>query len=65
MSEALEILYEIYFAFIDWIFNDANFFPGVSIGWVAVTVFIFSVMIHSIINIARSGSSVRIGRKEE
>lgn len=65
MSEALEILYEIYFAFIDWIFNAAYFVPGVSIGWVAVTVFIFSIMINSIINIARSGSSVRIGRKEE
>lgn len=65
MSEALELLYQIYFAFIDWVFNDANFVPGVSIGWVAVTVFIFSVMIHSIINIARSGSSIRIRRREE
>lgn len=64
MSDALEILYDIYFAFVDWIFNSAYFVPGVSIGWVAVTVFIFSVLIHSIINIARSGSSIRIRRDD-
>lgn len=57
MNEALEILYQIYFAFIDWIFNTANIVPGVSIGWIGITVFIFSVMINSIINIARAGSS--------
>lgn len=65
MNTAIELLYEIYTAFIDWIFNYAMFVPGVSIGWVAVTVFIFSVLIHSIINIARSGSSVRIRREEK
>lgn len=57
MNEALEILYQIYFAFVDWIFNAAFIVEGVSIGWIAVTVFIFSVMINSIINIARAGSS--------
>lgn len=64
MSEAIEILYQIYFAFVDWIFNQANIVPGVSIGWIAVTVFIFSVLIHSLINIARAGQTVRI-RKDD
>lgn len=57
MSEALEILYSIYSAFIEWIFNRATIFEGVTIGWIAMVVFVFSVLINSIINIARSGTS--------
>lgn len=64
MTDAIEILYQIYFAFVNWIFNTANIVPGVSIGWIAVTVFVFSVLIHSLINIARAGSTVRI-RKDD
>lgn len=60
MSEAIEILYQIYFAFVDWVFNAAFIVEGVSIGWIAVVVFVFSVMINSIINIARAGSSYSV-----
>lgn len=61
MSEAIEILYQIYFAFVDWIFNQANFVTGVSIGWVAVTVFVFSILINNILNVARAGQRAKIG----
>ena len=64
MSDAIEILYEIYFAFVNWVFNSANIIPGVSIGWIAVTVFIFSILIRSLINVARAGQTVRI-RKDD
>lgn len=65
MNEALEIIYQIYFAFIDWIFNRANFISGVSIGWVAVTVFVFSILINNILNVAKTGQRVRIGRRDD
>lgn len=65
MSEALDIIYEIYFAFIDWVFNRANFFPGISIGWVAVTVFVFSILINNILNVAKTGQRVRIGKRDD
>lgn len=65
MSEALELLYSIYNAFIDWIFNRATIFEGVTIGWVAIVVFVFSILINSIINIARSGTSYRVHERSE
>ena len=65
MSDAIEILYQIYFAFVNWIFNTAFIVEGVSIGWVAVTVFIFNVLIHSLINIAKAGSTVKIRKGDE
>lgn len=65
MLEALEIIYQIYFAFIDWVFNRANFLPGISIGWVAVTVFVFSILINNILHVAKAGQRVRIGRGDE
>lgn len=65
MSEALELLYTIYSSFIDWIFNRATIFEGITIGWVAVVVFVFSILINSIINIARSGTSHRVHERSE
>ena len=54
MSEALSYLYEIFDGFLDLMFNQFYLFTGVSVGWVAVTVLIFGLVIRSILNVPRS-----------
>ncbi len=53
MSEALEYLYTIYNSMLDLLFNRFYMFEGVSVGWVAITVIIFSIVIRSILNVPR------------
>ena len=48
MSDALELLFQIYFKFIDFIFDKAQIFNGVTLGWVALSVLIFGVLIRSL-----------------
>ena len=54
MSEALSYLYEIYDGMLDLMFNRFYMFTNVSVGWVSITVVIFSIVIRSIINGPRS-----------
>lgn len=56
MSEALNYLYTIYDDMLDLLFNRFYMFPGVSVGWVMVTVIIFAIVIRSIINVPRTMS---------
>lgn len=62
MTEALAMLYYIYERFIQWIFTDAELFPGVTLGWILVDGSVFAMLIRSIINVptsSRKNSSER------
>ena len=48
MTAALELLFQIYFKFIDFIFDKAQIFDGVTLGWIALSVLIFGVLIRSL-----------------
>jgi len=60
VSDALELLFTIYTSFMDWVFS-AEFFTGVSIGWVLVSSFIMSIMIRNIINLPKRASNIKVG----
>lgn len=57
MSEALTYIYYIFDAFIDCIFDDLEIFPGVTIGWVLVSVILFSLLIRNVLNMPRGMGS--------
>lgn len=54
MSEALQYIYYIFDKLLNWIFNDAEFFPNVTVGWVIITILLFGMVIRSILNLPRN-----------
>lgn len=67
MAEALQYLYYIFDKYVGFVFDDMEIFSGVTVGWVAVTVILFSLMIRSILNVPRSVNfrSVRARRSKD
>lgn len=53
MSQALSFIYLVFDKAIDFIFNKALLFEGVSIGWVSIVIICFVIMIKSILNLPR------------
>lgn len=65
MNEALSYIYYIFTKFNNFIFNDAQIVPTVTVGWVAVAVIVFSMLISSILNLPRSvGKFSSVGSHE-
>ena len=62
MSEALEYIYYIFDSMFDWLFNDAELFENVTIGWVIIVVTVFGLLIRSLLNIPRSARTVNTNR---
>lgn len=60
MADALNYLYQIFDGFINMVFNDFELFSGVTVGWIAVSVIVFGILINSILNIPKG---VQIGRQ--
>lgn len=54
MSEALNVIYEIYTAFINLVFTSFDIGSGVTVGWVFVAVIVFGMLINSVLNLPRS-----------
>lgn len=63
MEQALEYLYQIYQGFITMVFDDFAIASNVTIGWIAISVMVFGILINSILNIPR-GIKVN-GRKSD
>lgn len=54
MSQAWQYIWYIFSKFINFIFNETVFTSdGATIGWVAVVVFIFGMLIKSLLNLPR------------
>lgn len=53
MEEALTYLYQIYQGFIRWVFDDMAIASNVTVGWIAISVIIFAILINSILNIPK------------
>ena len=60
MSDALEIIKYIFTKQLNFMFNDLQMFTGVTIGWVLAVITIFSILIHNVVNLAKSAPSQRI-----
>lgn len=54
MSEALGYIYSIFGQFVNFVFDSMLIAPGVSVGWVAVALLIFGILVRSILNVPRS-----------
>lgn len=53
MEQALTYLFQIYQGFITWVFDDMTIASNVTVGWVAISVIIFGILINSILNIPK------------
>ena len=63
MQDAITLFYQVFQILVSWIFS-AEIVSGVSIGWVFVSVAIFSILVRSILNVPRSSNSLNVSRKE-
>lgn len=51
MSDAITVFYYIFNKIYNFLFNEALIEPGVSIGWIFVTVVVFGLIISTILNL--------------
>ena len=66
MGEAVTLLFQIYSKFIEFIFDKLEILDGVTIGWIFVSIFVFSVLIRSIMAIpSKFSNDVFRGDKNE
>lgn len=63
MSEALNFLYAIYDKFVNLVFNQFELFPNVTIGWIAITVFVFNILFRNVLALPNKSNSIRLERK--
>lgn len=63
MTEALTIFYSIYNALFTTLFERIFIVNGVSIGWVFVTIFIFNLLMRSLLSLPRSAPRMRKSNK--
>ena len=59
MSDALSVFWSIYAALFQTLFEHLFIVEGVSIGWVFVTIFIFSILMKSLLSLPRSAPRYR------
>lgn len=66
MGEAVTLLFEIYSKFIEFIFDKLEILDGVTIGWIFVSILVFSVLIRSIMAIpSKFSNDIFRGDKNE
>ena len=51
MSQAVDLLFQIYSKFIEFIFDKFEILNGITIGWIFVSILVFAVLIRSIMAI--------------
>lgn len=59
MNDALTYLYQIYSTFLDLVFNRFAISSNITIGWIAVSIMIMSLVIMSILNIPKMSKGVK------
>lgn len=67
MVDAINLLFQIYLKFVDFVFDKAEILNGVTLGWIALSVLIFGVLIRSLMAVpSRSQShTFKGGDKDE
>lgn len=64
MQEALNYFYYFFDKAVTFIFSDLAFFPGVTFGWICVSVFVFAVLLHSVLALPSKAPTVHVAPKE-
>lgn len=49
MNEAFNGIFDFYYQFIEFIFNDMVLFDGITFGWIFISCFVFGFLIKSIL----------------
>ena len=57
MVDAINLLFQIYLKFVDFIFDKAEILNGVTLGWIALSVLIFGVLIRSLMAVPSRSQS--------
>lgn len=63
MSDAISLFYQIIHILISWIF-DAEIVSGVSIGWVFVSIIVFSLLIRNILNVPKRSTTFKASKND-
>lgn len=59
MNQALTFFWQIYSALFTSLFDKMFIVSGVSLGWVMITIFIFMILIKSLLSLPRSAPRYR------
>ena len=51
MNDAITVFFYVFNKIYNFLFNEALIEPGVSVGWIFVTVVIFGILIRTILNV--------------
>lgn len=51
MQDALNYIYYIFDRGVSFVFNDMLIFTNISVGWIMISVIVFSILISSILNL--------------
>lgn len=54
MNDALNLFYYIFQKSVSFVFDGAEISQGVTVGWIFIVVFVFAILIRSILNMPRS-----------
>lgn len=65
MNDAIEIVYYIYQKMIDFLFNTAVIMPGVSLGWIAISVVVFGILVNSFLVVPRGAFTTSVNAVKE
>ena len=65
MVDALNYIYLIFDKFVQCVFVDLELYSGVTLGWIAVSVLLFSLMIRSILNLPKSMNNFSSIRRKD
>lgn len=63
MNDALTYIHYILTKCINFVFNDMEIAQNITIGWIAISIFVFSILISSILNLPRRMASFDMFRE--
>lgn len=65
MQDAIDLFYLIFSKLITLVFDQLEIVSNVTVGWVLATIFIFGVLIRSLLNLPRSAGTIRHKERTE
>lgn len=64
MSDAITLFYKVLQIIVSWVFS-AELVSGVSIGWVFVSILVFSLLVRNILNIPKKSTIYSVSGHEK
>lgn len=64
MSDAITLFYQVLQILVSWVFS-VEIVSGVSIGWVFVSIIVFSLLIRNILNVPKRSTSFKVSKNDK